>query len=290
MRLDREMTVRLFHPLSKLGNGRREPGVPILMYHGIETPCREGHPYYETSTSPTLFAHHMKYLRENGYTGIDLEEIPQRIATGDPKRKYVAITFDDGYRNFHTQAFPILQEYDFRATLFLPSGRVRNERLYQDGHEYLTWDEVRELRAAGIRIGSHTVTHPTLNGIDETDVEYEIGYSKQIIEDQLGETIRSFSYPFAFPERDQKFIARLRELLHTHGYVCGVSTIIGTATSKHDWFFLPRIPMNEYDDVRLFRAKIEGGYDWLHRVQYLRKCFTSRLQPRNARAMQGSAL
>jgi hypothetical protein len=83
--------------------------------------------------------------------------------------------------------------------------------------------------------------------------------------------VRSFSYPFAFPEHDEKFIFRLRELLHTHGYVCGVSTIIGTATSEHDWFFLPRIPINAHDDARLFRAKLEGSYNWLHIFQYASK-------------------
>jgi peptidoglycan/xylan/chitin deacetylase (PgdA/CDA1 family) len=267
MRLDREMTVHLFHPLSKLLNGHREPGVPILMYHGIEPPCHNGHPYYETSTSPAMFTHHMKYLRENGYSVVDLEDVPQRMVAGHANGKCVAITFDDGYRNFYTHAFPVLKEYGFEATLFLPSGLVRNQRLNQAGHEYLTWNEVRELHVNGMRIGSHTVTHPALNGIDEAAVEYEIGYSKQTIEDELGTPIRSFSYPFAFPERDQKFISRLKELLHTYGYVCGVSTIIGTANSKHDWFFLPRIPMNSYDDLRLFQAKIEGGYNWLHVFQ-----------------------
>lgn len=290
MRLDREITVHLFHPLSKLHNGHREPGVPILMYHGIEPPSRKGHPYYETSTSPAMFAHHMKYLRENGYSSVDLEEVPQKMVAGRANGKCVAITFDDGYRNFYTHAFPILKEYDFRATLFLPSGLVHNQRVNQGSCEYLTWEEVRELHADGIRIGSHTVTHPALNDIEESAVEYEIAYSKQTIEDHLGEPIRSFSYPFAFPERDQKFVSRLRELLHIYGYVCGVSTIIGTAHRKHDWFFLPRIPMNGYDDVRLFQAKLEGGYDWLHKLQYMRKCLKRRLPLPEAQVAQGGML
>jgi peptidoglycan/xylan/chitin deacetylase (PgdA/CDA1 family) len=243
------------------------------MYHGIEPLGRKGHPYYETSTSPAMFALQMKFLSDNGYTVVDLEEALCTMALEQTDRKCIVLTFDDGYRNFYSHAFPILTDYTFRSTLFLVSGLVRDQRLNRDGHEYLTWNEVRELHENGVRIGSRTVTHPTFQGASEAEIEYEIGHSKQAIEDRLGEAVRSFSYPSAFPEPNQKFTFRLRELLHTHGYVCGVSTIIGTATPRHDWFFLPRIPVNGHDDIFLFQAKLEGAYDWVHMPQKLYKTF-----------------
>src|SRR5712691_2444590 len=98
LRLDRAMTVHLFHPLARLRRGHRNGCLPILMYHGIEPPTRRGHPYYETSTSPDTFARQMKYLREHGYTAVDLEEALQVMVLGQADKKYVAITFDDGYR------------------------------------------------------------------------------------------------------------------------------------------------------------------------------------------------
>jgi peptidoglycan/xylan/chitin deacetylase (PgdA/CDA1 family) len=265
------MAVHLMHPLARLSPGHRNVRVPILMYHGIEPPARTGHPYYETSTSPEMFALQMSYLREQGYTVVDLEEALQVMILGQTERKCVAITFDDGYRNFYTHAFPVLAEHGFRATLFLVSGLVQRARVSRNGHEYVNWSEVRELHTSGIRIGSHTVTHPDLQKQTGGALEFEISYSKQDIEDHLGEPVRAFSYPFAFPEANRKFTALLRDLLCLHGYVCGVSTILGTATRDSDWFYLPRLPVNSHDDRRLFQAKLEGSYNWLHFFQYAAK-------------------
>jgi peptidoglycan/xylan/chitin deacetylase (PgdA/CDA1 family) len=271
MRLDRAIAVHFCHRLARMRRQAAVASVPILMYHGIETPSDGRSPYYETRTSPKVFASHMKFLRENEYVAVDLEEALQMMVLQHSGRKLVAITFDDGYRSLYTHAYPILMEYGFYATVFLVSGLVRDEHFRYNGNEYMTWAEARELRANGIRIGSHTVSHPALLGVSEATIEYEIGVSKQVIEDQIGEPVRAFSYPFAFPEQDAKFTFRLRELLHSYGYVCGVSTIIGTANSHHDFFFLPRIPVNTYDDIALLKAKLEGGYNWLHMFQYASK-------------------
>ena len=135
----------------------------------------------------------------------------------------------------------------------------------------MTWNELRELRRHEISVGSHTVNHPELHRMTPTAVEEEIRQSKDTIEDRLGEPICSFSYPFAFPERDKGFTMTLQGLLEKHGYENGVSTIIGTATGESSRFFLPRLPVNSYDDLRLFEAKLEGSYNWLHGPQYLFK-------------------
>lgn len=271
MRLDRLITLHLFASYAKLLNGHRNAGVPILMYHGIEPPDCKGHPYYETATSPARFALHMKFLEKNGYEPVDLDEALRTMALGQEGRKSVVITFDDGYRNFYTNALPILMDYGFRATVFLASGLIHERPLRHNGHEYLTWNEVRELHANGIRVGSHTVTHPTLYRVSGSEIEHEIRDSKQAIEDHIGKGVRNFSYPFAFPEHDQEFAAQIRELLRTHGYTCGVSTIIGTASRRHDRFILPRVPVNSHDDPQFFRAKLEGSYNWLHFFQYASK-------------------
>lgn len=275
LRLDRAISVGLIHPVSLLLNGQGGVRVPILMYHGISRKIAGGHPYFETNTTPELFARHMRFLHENGYATVDLNQTLQAIMTGRNGRKLVAITFDDGLYNFYTHALPILNEYGLKATLFIVSERTKHERVRLDGEEYLGWREVREVHSCGIRIGSHTVSHPELYQLSSEDVEYEIRQSKEAIEDQLGEPIRSFSYPYAFPEQDKCFLSMLRDLLQTHGYEQGVSTILGRAGSEHDWFFLPRLPVNSYDDLRFLRAKLEGAYDWLHTFQLASKLMTS---------------
>ncbi len=271
MRLDRAASVGLFHPMTSLLARHRPTRVPILMYHGIRSELGTRHPYFETSTAPELFAKHMEFLRENGYATVSINEVVEAAMVGLNGRKRVAITFDDGFRDFYTHAFPVLSQYGMKATVFIVSGWTKDERVVRDGREYLTWQEVREMNAHWIRIGSHTVNHPELYALDASSLEYEVRESKEEIESKLGEAIDSFSHPYAFPEQDRRYVERLKELLQAHGYQNGVSTILGTASQDHDWFFLPRLPVNSHDDLRFFRAKLEGGYDWLHPAQKLYK-------------------
>ena len=173
--------------------------------------------------------------------------------------------------DFYTNAFPILQKYHFPATVFLPTGFINDNRKTFKGKECLNWAEVRELHDKGVSFGSHTVTHPALSSLSIKDAEYEIRQSKKTIEDNLGKTIDTFSYPFKFPDEKRAFIKDLRNLLQKHGYHQGVSTRIGITYENDDLYFRKRIPINSQDDLLLFKAKLEGGYDWLYNVQRLFK-------------------
>lgn len=272
-RLDRLLTLYFFYPLLRIIRSNKEPRIPILMYHSISNSRQEGiHPYYETTTSPQVFAEHMKFLHENGYQVINLHDVKEYLTNRINKdRKAVVITFDDGFRDFYTEAFPILQKYGFTATMFLPTQFINNERSKFKDKECLSWNEVRELHRQGLTFGSHTVTHPQLNSLKPNDIEYELRHSKETIEDKIGEPIESFSYPFAFPEVDRKLKTFLRDVLHKRSYKYGVTTRIGTTTKNDDAFFLKRIPVNSLDDMVLLKAKIEGGYDWFFRFQFIYK-------------------
>ncbi len=272
-RIDRAVTVGLVNPLTPLLKRRHQVSIPILMYHSISDPGDCGrHPYFATSTSPAVFAQHMRLLAEHRYTTVDLADAVNVIA--DPQatiNRQVVITFDDGYRDFFTTAFPILREYGFKATVFIVSGFTGDVPVTRNGMFYMTWDDVREVQTAGIQIGSHTITHPELHTLPTSQVEHEIRESARTIEGKLGSPVRSFSYPYSFPEQSCRMLALLRDSLQKSGYENGVSTIIGTAVPGSDPFALPRLPVNSYDDSRLFLAKLAGAYDWLHVPQLLYK-------------------
>jgi len=211
----------------------------------------------------------MKFLSEHGYRALQLAEAARYIESGQkPSDPSVVLTFDDGFQDFSAHAFPVLERYRFTATVFLPTGYIVNERGRFNKRDCLTWHEVRELDASGVTFGSHTVTHPQLALLGADDVEHEVRRSKETIEDQLGHPVDSFSYPFAFPEADGRFRAQLQAVLAARGYRQGVTTVVGTAGARNNAFFLPRLPISDCDDLRLFQAKLEGGYDWLHPVQY----------------------
>ena len=141
----------------------------------------------------------------------------------------------------------------------------------------------------GIEIGSHTVTHPELWRLSPRDLKYQLSHSKETIEQSIGTEVRSFSHPFAFPEQNAAFITQISALLEKLGYQNAVSTIIGTADRKDGKYCLPRLPINEHDDLRLFRAKLQGAYDWLHVAQRLYKNWLKK-EPATPRVMAGSNL
>lgn len=272
-RIDRILTLYLFRHSLPILRGSSKLRIPILMYHSIseENGSPKTHPYYQTHTAPETFAAHMGYLYQNGYKVLDLREAVKLFTDGERgNAKYVALTFDDGFMDFYTKAFPVLQRYGFTATVFLPTAFIDKKGDGFKSKERLNWEEVRQLARKGITIGSHTVHHSQLWNLSQREIEYEIRHSKDTIEDQLEYSVESFSYPFAYPE-DTDFKRYIRSLLEQSGYKNGVSTRIGTSGKWDDIYFLKRIPMNSADDPSFFQAKLEGGYDWLHTPQYLFK-------------------
>jgi peptidoglycan/xylan/chitin deacetylase (PgdA/CDA1 family) len=273
IRADRLATLYFFRPLRRLVAGRGGRRIPILMYHSICRPTGQASsPYYLTETTPKIFEEHLKYFCASGYTSISLDKL---VATLDSRqedgRKQFVITFDDGYRDFYTNAFPLLSNYGFSATMFLPAAYIGHESKVFKGKECLTWAEVHEMQKAGIQFGSHTINHPQLEEIPFAQAEHEVRTSKEMLQDALGTAVHSFSYPFAFPEANRKFTSRLRDCLEQCGYRNGVTTILGSAHAPVDRFFLKRLPVNTWDDLSFLQAKAEGDYDWLHGPQVLWK-------------------
>jgi peptidoglycan/xylan/chitin deacetylase (PgdA/CDA1 family) len=271
-RLDRLITLYLCSPFTRIFAKSRVTTVPILAYHSIsDNLFGYSHPYYQINTSPKVFAEQMKWLRNEGYRTLDLADLPAALASGADLSKCCVITFDDGYRDFLTEGWPVMHQCGFTATVFLTTDRIHQTSKQFEGADYLTWQDVRELHAQGISFGSHTVSHPDLRSMEPAAIDFELGYSKEIIEQQLGVPVSSFAYPFPFPVEDANFTRYLADSLENHGFQLGVSTIIGRASGKSSRFFLPRLPMNSWDDRELLEAKMCGGYDWMHILQRIYK-------------------
>ena len=271
VRLDRLATLHIGWPVSKMLVSTRGTRIPILMYHAVEEHISERRPYYETSVSPTVFADQLRQLRNQGYRAVGLQQAVRALEWDEQDEKLVAITFDDGFLDFYESAFPILSDCNFTASVFLITDCVDAAEAQFKQKKCLTWNQIRELQSAGINFGSHTATHPRLRNLDMSHVEAELASSKKSMEDHLGSPVDLFSYPYAFPEADHDFTQRLKDCLVKNGYEIGVTTILGTAEPMSDRLFLPRLPVNQWDDAALFQAKLDGGYDWLHGAQYLSK-------------------
>ena len=143
--------------------------VPLLAYHRISQ--KKPQPSSPFSVHPDLFREQMRVLRDRGYYSISVPDWAFCVTTGRhlPGRP-VAITFDDGYADFMTDAWPILREMGFRATVFVVTSRVGTVADWDreaDPPALLGWDELRALQQAGNEIASHCNVHRDLTRMSD---------------------------------------------------------------------------------------------------------------------------
>jgi peptidoglycan/xylan/chitin deacetylase (PgdA/CDA1 family) len=195
-----------------LSGGRRPDSlwVPILVYHSVrpDAPGRTAE-QRAVSVTPETFRAQMRVLRDSGYRVVSFEALVAALQGGAslPPRA-VVITFDDGLRNQVDYAAPILREFGFVATFFVYSSPIsRIDR-------FMTWEQVRALRAAGHSIGSHTQTHPYLTRVaDSVTLRRELVASRERIVREVGVPVTLFAYPFGVES------AAVRAAVRAAGYV-----------------------------------------------------------------------
>ncbi len=222
--------------------------IPILAYHKVD---EEEHSQFWVSTKE--FDMHMAALQGHGFSSVRLEDLWLSAHQGVTlPEKPVCITFDDGYENFSTKAFPILLRYGFIATVFLPTDfigdssrhlniwdRSAEERSFPAAH--LLWSEVVELHTQGIEFGAHTKTHPDLGALFVNDPQRataEILDSRKAIESRLPCPTGFFSFPYKSSNTD------LETVLRDAGFH-GAVTMNGRRfdLSEGNWFCMDRIPV-----------------------------------------------
>jgi peptidoglycan/xylan/chitin deacetylase (PgdA/CDA1 family) len=256
-------------PLVRRLSTGKEAKLCILMYHSIsDTVEHQVHPYYRLATSPYRFREQMRLLQDSGLKVVSLETALQILESRRPLEfSLAAITFDDGYQDFITTAWPILQEFGYPSTVFLPTGSIDRARRSFKGRTCLTWDEVKRLHREGVTFGSHTVSHPVLAALPWFEVARELRDSRRAIESILEQPIDLFAYPYAFPGEDVRLVAKLRAELVAVGYRSMVTTMVGREAKDADLHSLRRLPVNDADDPALFLAKLRGDYDWVGAIQ-----------------------
>lgn len=200
-----------------------EEGIPVLMYHSISTK-------YDRSicVSPQEFEQQMKWLYENGYSTVNLEDFSRALA-GEavlPERP-IMISFDDGYSDNYAVAWPVMDQYDFRATFFVVSDKVNSYNI--------DWDQLKDLQSKGNSIGSHTLDHKNLSRLDSTAQENELRKSKSDLESKLGINISAFCFPYGMYNKTTL------SLLPKLGYTMSFTTNEGRVHYGDNTYELKRI-------------------------------------------------
>ena len=218
--------------------------VPVLNYHQINDRDENS-----LTVHTDEFDEQMKYLSDNGYHTITPEEMMDAWENGTPlPEKPVILTFDDGYVDNYKNAYPILEKYNLKGTIFLISDFIGT---YPN---YMTWAQVDEMQQSGlIDFESHTLSHPELDKIPADQVWHQLDSSKKALEWRLGKPINFIAYPCGSYDEE------LERMTKEAGYRAAFTVHYGLANPDENPYILDRVPIfccNSHQFLR-FRLRLE---------------------------------
>ena len=215
--------------------------VLILNYHKVDDL------FNSLSVSPSDFAEQMDFLNDNGYTTITPKELCDGIAgVSELPKNPVLITFDDGYLDNYTNAYPILKARNMKATIFAIAGFIGTHS------GYMNWSQLREMEQHGISIESHTMNHKPLEGLSDDQIRTELTDSKDLLEQQLGHPIKYIAYPTG------TYNLHIASLAKAAGYEAAFTVKYGNVDMGSNVYALERVPVFQTEDT------MKSFYERLH--------------------------
>lgn len=212
------------------------PEVTVFIYH------RFGESKYpSTSVAMDRFKEQMAYLMANNYQVISLAEMVKRLQKQEPlPARAAVITIDDGYKSVYHEAWPVLKSFGFPFTVFVYVKAVDSG--YSD---FMTWDQIKEMKTAGVDFQDHGYSHKRLgniqDGMDESQyrawISADLVKSSRIMMERLGDRPEFFAIPYG--EYNQVVIDEAKAM----GYSAVLSQDPGSVSDNTDLFLIPREPI-----------------------------------------------
>ena len=241
---------------------RKKYEVPVIMYHRVINNA-ENEGVYGTYIYEDMFKKHLQYLKDKNYTVItfkDLDKIGWRNRF-EKDRKYIILTFDDGYKDNYDLAFPILKEFNFKATIFLMGSLTYNEWDVKAGGErkfsLMSVEMIKEMQDYGIEFGAHTFNHPKINTLSNEEIEHQIVDVKKPLEEKIGKEIITFAYPYGILNDYAK------EMAKKAGYTFALATDSGSVCLSDDLYQIRRIAIFPNTNLFSFKRKVAGNYNFI---------------------------
>ena len=208
------------------------PKVIVLNYHKVD------YMNHSLSVLPPDFEQQMAFLKDNGYHTVTPHEMYMAFTDGAPlPTNPVLITFDDGYADNYTYAYPILKKYDMKAAIF-----VITSLMGKPG--YLTWGQAAEMEASGVvSIESHTVNHGSLTELTDEQVRYELTEAKHDIEQRLGKEVEFLAYPTG------AYNLHIASLVQEAGYKGAFTVRYGNMDRAANFYAIERVPIFHTSDT-----------------------------------------
>jgi peptidoglycan/xylan/chitin deacetylase (PgdA/CDA1 family) len=229
---------------------------PILMYHSI-APYAED-PYLIT-VRPERFEQQMRWLRRIGCRGVSVRKLLEAAQSG-VWRGLVGLSFDDGYADFLEYALPTLQRHGFSATAYVLGGRFGGHNEWDADaprKPLVTAQQVRQIAAAGIEIGSHGLQHVSLPALDDSTLRHELGESRRVLQEISGQEVDGFCYPFGHV--DSRLVTQVRAAGYAYACATERSELSGPLA-------LPRVFMTDFHSPpHLIKAGVKDWLRWEYR-------------------------
>ena len=223
--------------------------IPVLLYHSISDVNSI------MSLNVNIFENHIKYLKNNGYTSINFDEIDLSA------KKQIIITFDDGYKDVFINALPILKKYGFKATCFFVTNLIGQENIWDIKKknylkkEIMNFNDINHWISCGMHIGSHSHNHLDLTKISEKNLLNELEFSKKILEDKFNTSNEIFCYPYGKVNQN---VYELTKTIYNKAVTTNRSRY---DLNKHNSHLIPRIDMGKnFSSLKLY-LKLETIYE-----------------------------
>lgn len=232
--------------------------IPILMYHSLSEQAAPG--FRKFTLKPEIFAAHLAFLQAQGYTTLTVARLAEiRLMHQEHllPRKPVVLTFDDAFEDFYLSAWPLLQEYNATASLFVATGYLDGvsqwlEALHEGRRAIIRRAQLREIAEAGIDCGSHTHTHVHMDTVDEKKGRQELVISKALLEQILGRPVTTFAYPYGHHDR------RARQWVVEAGFSAACAVKNALSHTEDDLHALARITITDQTDVATLAELLSG--------------------------------
>lgn len=185
--------------------------VPVMMYHDI---LPEKEVFFDVTYQE--FEEHLRLIQKSGLTPISMDQLITHLRTGVPlPEKPILLTFDDGYGGHYEFVYPLLKKYGYPAVFSIYTSNIGKNT----GRSHVTWEQLRQLAADSlITIAAHSVTHPAdLRELPDDKLQMEVLESKQLLEAELGISIRYFTYP------EGKYDQRVANSVQSAGYLAALT-------------------------------------------------------------------
>ncbi|PRR78607.1 Poly-beta-1,6-N-acetyl-D-glucosamine N-deacetylase precursor [Clostridium liquoris] len=218
----------------------RDDKITVLMYHSVGYEKNNG-----LRMSEEQFRKQMKYIKDNGYTALTLDELYSYFIENKPiPKKSLVITFDDGYLDNYKYAYPILKEFNLKATIFVIADNIdKDNRSMNSG-------QLKELQSNGIDIQSHTLKHEELNKLSYELQLKTLKESKQVMENILDKKVNYIAYPYGKYNEDT--IRAAKDAGYIMGFVTG-----GRVAKKDDGIYtVHRIGVVAGDGMDVFMGRL----------------------------------